>query len=345
MLNERAATVLNVLVDEYLHSATPVASDDIARSLDHKISAATVRNTMARLTQDGYISRPHVSSGGVPSDRGYRYYVESLPETPQLPTELRESVDRDLAQTEPDIGAWSRRCAAILSRLTENLAIVSAPRARSPRLKRIQLVFLQESTALLVLVLEEARLLRRLLPFEKRVDQVELDLAASRLNESLGGLNRSEMQSNQLELNSLEEQVKKGSVTLMREAESANTQEHYTDGLRLLLNQPEFSKGELARELVQLVEERVLLERVLSIAAEADTMENPVVFIGSENRDEFLSPFGVILCQYGVPHGVSGTVCVIGPKRMGYVAAIAGVRDLSAFMSQMVQGFQGGTSE
>ena len=345
MLNERAATVLNVLVDEYLHSATPVASDDIARSLDHKISAATVRNTMARLTQDGYISRPHVSSGGVPSDRGYRYYVESLPETPQLPTELRESVDRDLAQTEPDIGAWSRRCAAILSRLTENLAIVSAPRARSPRLKRIQLVFLQESTALLVLVLEEARLLRRLLPFEKRVDQVELDLAASRLNESLGGLNRSEMQSNQLELNSLEEQVKKGSVTLMREAESANTQEHYTDGLRLLLNQPEFSKGELARELVQLVEERVLLDRVLSIAAEADTMENPVVFIGSENRDEFLSPFGVILCQYGVPHGVSGTVCVIGPKRMGYVAAIGGVRHLSAFMSQMVQGFQGGTSE
>ena len=345
MLNERAATVLNVLVDEYLHSATPVASDDIARSLNHKISAATVRNTMVRLTQDGYISRPHVSSGGVPSDRGYRYYVESLPETPQLPTELRESVDRDLAQTEPDIGAWSRRCAAILSRLTENLAIVSAPRARSPRLKRIQLVFLQESTALLVLVLEEARLLRRLLPFEKRVDQVELDLAASRLNESLGGLNRSEMQSNQLELNSLEEQVKKGSVTLMREAESANTQEHYTDGLRLLLNQPEFSKGELARELVQLVEERVLLERVLSIAAEADTMENPVVFIGSENRDEFLRPFGVIVCQYGVPHGVSGTVCVIGPKRMGYVAAIGGVRHLSAFMSQMVQGFQGGTSE
>ena len=81
MLSERAATVLNVLVDEYLQSATPVASDEIARSLDQKISSATVRNTMAQLTEDGYISRPHVSSGGVPSDMGYRYYVESLPET------------------------------------------------------------------------------------------------------------------------------------------------------------------------------------------------------------------------------------------------------------------------
>ena len=337
MLSERAATVLNVLVGEYLQSATPVASDEISRSLGQKISPATARNTMAQLTDDGYISRPHVSSGGVPSDRGYRFYVESLPESPQLPAELRESVDRDLAQTEPDIGAWSKRCAAILSRLTENLAIVTAPRAQFPRLKRIQLVFLQESTALLVLVLEEARLLRKILPFGNRVDQVELDLAASRLNDSLGGLNRSQMQSNRLELNSLEEQVKEGSVSLMREAETSNDLEHYTDGLRLLLSQPEFSQGELTRQLVQLLEERVLLQRVLSASQET---AKPVVFIGAENQEEFLNPFGVILCHYGVPQGASGTVCVIGPKRMGYVAAIGGVRHLSDFMSQMVHGVQ-----
>jgi|TARA_B100000809_G_scaffold186071_1_gene184241 heat-inducible transcriptional repressor len=256
--------------------------------------------------------------------------------------ELRESVDRDLAQTEPDIGAWSKRCAAILSKLTENLAIVTAPRAQFPRLKRIQLVFLQESTALLVLVLEEARLLRKIIPFGNRVDQMQLDLAASRLNDSLGGLNRSQMQSNRLELNPLEEQVKEGSVSLMRDAETTDDQEHYTDGLRLLLSQPEFSRSELARNLVQLVEERVLLEKVLNGAPES---ENPAVFIGSENRDEFLNPFGVILCQYGVPQGVRGTICVIGPKRMGYVTAIGGVRHLSAFMSQMVHGIQSKSAE
>ena len=345
MLSERAAAVLNVLVGEYFQSATPVASDDIARSLDHNISPATIRNTMSQLAENGYISRPHVSSGGVPSDLGYRYYVESLPETPQLPTELRESVDRDLAQTEPDIGAWSQRCAEILSGLTENLAIVTAPRAESPRLKRNQLVFLHESTALLVLVLEEARLLRRLLPFSQRVDQSQLDLAAGRLNECLGGLDRSQIQSHRPELSFLEERVKESSVSLMREAESASTHEHYTDGLRLLLNQPEFSRGTLAHELVRLVEERVLLERVLSTTAEKDNTEEPVVYIGSENRDEFLNPFGVILCQYGVPHGVSGTICVIGPKRMEYVTAIGGVRHLSAFMSQMVLGILGTAGE
>ena len=345
MLSERAATVLNALVGEYLQSATPVASDDIARSLDHNISPATIRNTMSQLTENGYISRPHVSSGGVPSDLGYRYYVESLPESPQLPSELRESVDRELAQTEADIGAWSQRCAEILSGLTENLAIVTAPRAESPRLKRIQLVFLHESTALLVIVLEEARLLRRLLAFSQRVDQSQLDLAAGRLNECLGGLDRSQMQSRRLELSFVEERVKEGSVSLMREAESANTQEHYTDGLRLLLNQPEFSKGTVAHELVQLVEERALLERVLSTTPEKDATEDPVVYIGSENRDEFLNPFAVILCQYGVPGGVGGTICAIGPKRMEYAAAIGGVRHLSAFMTQMVSGILGSAGE
>ena len=190
--------------------------------------------------------------------------------------------------------------------------------------------------------LEEARLLRRILPFGNKVDQVQLDLAASRLNDTLGGLNRAQMQSNRLDLNPLEEQVKEDSVSLMREAETTNDQEHYTDGLRLLLSQPEFSRGELAHQLVQLVEERVLLERVLNGTPES---ENPAVFIGSENRDEFLNPFGVILCQYGIPQGVGGTICVIGPKRMGYVAAIGGVRHLSAFMSQMVLGIQGASAE
>ncbi|MBT97357.1 MAG: heat-inducible transcription repressor HrcA [Dehalococcoidia bacterium] len=343
MLTERAATVLNVLVGQYLQTATLVASDEIARSLDQKLSSASVRNTMVRLTEEGYISWPHVSSGGVPYDLGYRYYLVSLPETPQLSSQVRESVDRDLAQTEPDIGTWSKWCEAILSGFTEKLAIVTAPRAQSPRLKRIQLVFLQESTALLVLVLEEARLLRKLISFSKRINQVELDHAASRLNDFLDGLNRSQMQSNRLEFNSLEEQVKEGSASLMREAETeTDIEEHYTDSLLRLLSQPEFSREGLARQLVELIEERELLERVLNAT---QVTAKPAVFIGAENQDEFLNPCGVILCDYGVPHGVSGTVCLIGPKHMEYMAAISGVRHLSAFMSQMVLGIQGNSAE
>ena len=162
-----------------------------------------------------------------------------------------------------------------------------------------------------MLVLEEARLLRKILPFCNSADQDQLDQAASCLNGSLG---------------------------LMREAEAYEHQNHYIDGLRLLLSQPEFSGGEPARHLVQLFEEKRLLGRLLN-----GTTENEVVFvfIGSENRVEFMNPFGIILYQYGVPQRVNGTIGVTGPRRMGYGTAVGGVRYLSALMGQMVYGING----
>ena len=183
MLSNRASTILNLLVDEYMQTATPVASDGIARSPALRVSPATVRSAMSQLTEEGYISRPHVSAGGIPSDLGYRHFVESLGEPPELPGRLRRRVDRWLGKSEPDAGVWARRCAAALSQLTANLAIVTEPRSASPRLKRLQLVFLQESVALLVIVLGETRLLKRLLPLEDPVNQQRLDRAAGRLNE------------------------------------------------------------------------------------------------------------------------------------------------------------------
>ena len=93
MLNDRASTILNLLADEYVQTATPVASDGIARSPALRVSPATVRSAMSQLTEEGYISRPHVSAGGVPSDRGYRHYVESLDKWPELPARLRRPVD------------------------------------------------------------------------------------------------------------------------------------------------------------------------------------------------------------------------------------------------------------
>ena len=336
VLSKRASTVLNLLVNEYVQTATPVASEDIARKPALKVSPATVRSTMSQLTEEGYISRPHISAGGVPSDRGYRHHVESLPEAPSLPIRLRQQIDHALLATEADVESWTIRCANLLSRLTANLAIVTEPRGPSPRLKRIQLVVLQEFTALLVLVLDEARLLKRLLPLESPADQPRLDLAALRLNESLAGLDRAQMQARQLEMDALEERVKQDSMDLMGESERDATPAHHVEGLGRLLSQPEFAAGERARELVRMVEERVLLERAVSAAGLAD----PVVYIGAENREESLLHLGVIICNYGEPDGVGGTVCVVGPKRMSYGTAIAGARHLASFMDQRVSGLK-----
>ena len=339
MLSDRAKTVLNILVDQYVNTAAPVASEDIARLSSTKVSSATVRSTMSELTEEGYISRPHVSAGAVPSDRGYRCYVESLKELPELPSGLRQHVDQRLGQAKPQVDAWSQQCASILSRITANLAIVTVPRAAPPRLKHIHLVYIQEFLALLVIVLQEARLLRRLLPMEESVDQDLLDRAANKLNGHLGGLSHGEIESNHIELTPLEERVKQNSVALLQDAESNGSPEHHVDGLRLLLKQPEFSQGGRAEELVEMLEEKVLLVSVLSEAPEDGDL---AVYIGGENQEQALRPFSVILCQYGIPSRVNGTICVVGPTRMGYAQAISGVRYLSSFMSQLVLGLDGG---
>jgi heat-inducible transcriptional repressor len=333
MLSGRAGNVLNILVNEYIHTAAPVASEDIARLSPTRVSPATIRSTMSQLTDEGYISRPHISAGGVPSERGYRYYVESLEAPVELPDRMQRQILEYFYQVEPDVVTWSQRCAAILSRITTNMAIVTAPRAPSPRLKHAQLVHIQEFLALLVVVLQEARILRRLLHLEEAVSQDQLNQVVNKLNEYLGGLDYGEIETNPLELMPLEDRVKHEIVGMLHEAETDALLEHYVDGLRLLLNQPEFAQGHRARELVEMVEEKVLLE---SILAETPQSGSVAVYIGEENREEALRPFGVIMSRYGVPHRASGTICVIGPTRMSYAESISGVSYLSSLMSQLV---------
>ena len=340
MLSYRTSTILNLLIDEYVQTAAPVASDGIARSPALRVSPATVRSAMSQLTEAGYISRPHVSAGGVPLDLGYRHYVESLGEAPPLPNRLRQRVDRWLGEAEPDVEVWARRCATALSQLTANLVIVTQPRSSLPRLKRLQLVFLQESIALLVIVLGETRLLKRLLSLDDPASQNRLDEAAGRLNQSLAGLSRPQIEARKVELDPLERRVRQDSLEMMLEAEKSDMPEHHVEGLGRLLGQPEFAAGERARQLVQAVEERVLLERIL--AAQEPAGDAPKVYIGSENRDEALHSFSVIVCRYGRSDGVGGSICVIGPTRMGYSRAISGTRHLASMMGRMVQTLETG---
>ena len=339
MLTHRAGSVLNILVNEYISTATPVASEEIARLSPTKVSPATVRNAMSLLTEEGYISRPHVSAGAVPSDRGYRYYVETLEEVPPLPDSVQQQIHQHFDRADADLAELSRRCALILSRIATNMAIVTVPQARSPRLKHIQLVYLDEATALLIIVLQEARLLRRLLTLEGPTDQDSLTQVANSLNNRFSGQNRAEIAAPRGELGPLEERVRQSALSLLREADAYTIPEHYVDGLRWLLNQPEMSQGSQARELVELLEEQVLLGSVLS---EQPDTGDIAVFIGGENSEEHLRPFGVILCQYGIPQQASGTICVIGPTRMSYADTISGVGFLSSLMSRLVLELSGG---
>ena len=207
LLSTRASTILNLLVDEYVRAATPVPSEGIARSPALKGRPATVCSTKSQVTEECYISRPLISVGGVPSDHGYRNYVESLEHPTELPRRIRWRACIWLEGAEPDASVEARRCAAALSQKTVNLANVTEPRSTFPILKRMQLVFLQESVALAVVIVVETRLRKPLLPPEDTVSQQRLDQADERVNYSAADLNHEQVKSRGLGLSTPEQRV------------------------------------------------------------------------------------------------------------------------------------------
>jgi len=280
-----------------------------------------------------------VSAGADPLVRGYRYHVETLDEVPPLPDSVQQQIHRHFEGTDADLAEWSRRCALVLSRITTNMAIVTVPQARSPRVRHIQLVYLDELSALVILVLQDARLLRRLLTVDEPTDQGALSQVANFLNDRFSGMTLSEIEGVSGDCGPLADRVRQSTLSLLREADTYSIPEHYVDGLRWLLNQPEMAQGSQARELVELLEEQVLLDSVLSEQPDSGDI---AVFIGGENMEKPLRPFGVILCQYGIPHQASGTICVIGPTRLRYAGAISGVGYLSSLMSGLALELYGG---
>ena len=338
MLTQRKLDLLRTLVGEYIGSASPVASEAIARKHSLGVSPATIRNEMAGLEEEGYITRPHASAGAVPLDKGYRSYVETLSEVEELPRDFQYTIRYQFYNAERDIEGWTSLAATVLAQLVNNVAVVTYPRWPQSRVVRVDLVYVQEFMAFLILVLQEARLQKKLLPLSEPLTSDELQKVANRLSDSLGGLSRDEIQSSPVELSPFEHQVTEMITDIMWREDQALYNDHYVEGLRHLLGQPEFSDGGKAREIVGVLEDEELPRAVL---AEAPAWGHLKVVIGGENRVSALHPFSMVVCRYGLPGGSLGSISAIGPTRMEYARTIAGVRFISSIMTELIAQMHG----
>ncbi len=339
-MRPRTETLLNSLVGEYIETACPVASVTLARKAESRMSSATVRNEMAELEEEGYIVRPHVSSGAVPSDKGYRFYVERLGEGVRPPVWASEQIRQRFWETGPALDSWVRAAAQMLAGMVDTVAIVTFPGGGRSRLKRIELVYLREFLALLIVVLQGARLLQQMVPLSEPASHDELTSVANKLSFLFAGLNRSQMEEREAELTPLENQVRENALSMMQEAEGEAFDPH-VDGLQRALGQPEFSEGERVSALVSVLEDKALMRKVLAGAA---TRYQVQVLIGRENREEALWPFSLVLCPYGFPDGARGILGVLGPTRLPYPTALGGVRFLSSVMTEIMDSVQGSTA-
>ena len=333
MLAARKETVLKIIVGKYISTAVPVASEGIARSYRLGVSPATIRLDMAALEEEGFILRPHHSAGGLPSDKGYRYYVEYLDEPRELALgeqhlirDLYYQVERETREAEE----WLRLTAALLRRLSRNVAMVTYPRSPRFQFKRLELIALRELKAMLVLVLSQAQLRQRVLSLDRAVSQEELTATAHKLNLAYAGQSVRDIARYEVPLDSLEERVTQLVLKIM-EAEERVLGEVYITGLANLLDQPEFGSRHQLSPLVEAVETQGWLSGIIP------DDEGIRVVIGQENQVEALRSCSLVLGRYGIPGGIGGVIGILGPTRMRYGQAISSIRYLKGLLSGLLQ--------
>jgi len=287
---------------------------------------------MARLEDMGYITRQHPSAGSVPSDRGYRYYVESLAGI-ELPLAEQRLIDHLFHQVERELEEWLSLAATIMARLVRNVVVVTLPKLAVCRFKHLELVAVQDSLALVVLVLHGARVKQQLMTFDRVMTQTELAAMANRLNARYGDLARSRILAEGAGLSPLERELTDSLVRMMQAEDEQEYEEPHFDGLHFMLNQPEFAHGHRLLELVELIEQRDLLRIIVPPDLATEGVQ---VVIGRENRAEVIQECSVLISRYGLPEEAVGTVAVVGPTRMPYARAISTVGHLSSVLSELV---------
>jgi heat-inducible transcriptional repressor len=290
---------------------------------------------MAYLEEAGYITRPHTSAGSVPLDKGYRHYVKSLVDEAELPLEEQYRIRELFREVEEEFEQWLKLAATIAARLVRNAALVTLPKPRQCRFKRLELVALQEFAALMVLVLSETILKRQPLSFEEPVTQEGLTIMANKLNAAYSGLTSSEILLKKLELTSEEEQVTEAVIDIMAAEDKMEYEQPHLEGLRLMLGQPEFAQKDKMLSIMELMETKEWLSSAL---AQRSSEVGVQVMIGEENRDETLRDLSLVFSNYGIPGRIGGTIGVIGPTRMDYRRAISTVDYMSEVLSGLVTG-------
>ena len=337
MLSVRSGKILNSIIRQYITKAAPVPSQVIAEDAGLKVSPATVRNEMAKLEHEGYLVRPHTSAGCIPSDKGYRYYVESIKDM-ALPNDEQRLISHTFHQVEKEVETWISLTASLLAQLVQNVAVVSLPKSTDCKLKHVEIIGLQDSRALAVVVLYGAKVKQKIVTFKEHISQEILATICNKLNAAYYGLTGQQILDKKREMSELEKQAVDFLVEIMQAEDSQDNEEPYLEGWHFILNQPEFAQSDHMRALMELVEHRGLLKVIVPTKF---TKKGVHVIIGSENKEEAIQNCSVVICQYGLPEEATGTIGVVGPTRMPYSRTIPTVYYLSSVLSGLIASLYG----
>lgn len=337
MLTQRRADILNLVIDEYIDTAAPVSSRALVDRHNLDVSTATVRNELAALEEEGYITHPYTSAGRIPSNSGYRFYVERLMAEEPIGADERRTIEHQFYQAPPDLDEWLELAASILAAAVGNVAVVSRPQRPVPHLRQAQLVHLRPGAALLVGVLDDGSVQERIVAVPEHEDQADLLTRAARINDrlSLSDSERIRAVAPQFEDDD-DRRLALEIADLV--AEGASAAQLFIDGIRKVLEQPEFSTADRMLDAVQHLE-AYELRGALRTPRSADPGAR--VLIGDENERNWLHDWTLVISAFGEPGGAVGSVAVLGPTRMHYGHTIPRVRYFARLMTELLHELDG----
>src|SRR5215207_1412407 len=331
MLSPRQELILRLVVDAYLASARPVGSREVAEKPEIEWGPSTVRAELAGLEAAGYLTHPHTSAGRVPTDAGYRHYVDLLPASGS-PADGR--VELELSRLRREVDEAMRETTAALAKVTDLVALATAPpESIAATIHRVEVLRLRPTRVMVVAIASSGAVAKKVFDFEGPVDPGLVEWASSYLNESLSGLSvGARMIVDRLgdpELGPVESEFLRTLGSALTELDGGETL--YMDGAARLLSGSRLPDLPRADELMTALEGRASVLRVLRSALDERSV---FLWIGDENPHPELLTVSVVGANYGLAHRNLGSVGVVGPMRMDYATAIASVREAARELSR-----------
>ncbi len=337
VLSDRKEHILRAVVVNYIKTAEPVGSRTVARFYPGGLSSATIRNEMADLEEMGYLIQPHTSAGRIPSQLGYRYYVDNLMDLNELSEDVEDKISSSLSAGKMrEIEQIIMNSTKVLSSATNQTSLIMGPQFKKSAFRQLRILPLDEKRGLVVLITDTGYIKNKVIDFQHHLSQSELQQVVSYLNQKLYGLTIDQVTTsliNELKRDLFRRlEILEQAFILLEESLKEEKQIRvFLGGTTNILNQPEFKDVDKIRRMLNLFEQEPLLFKIL----EDNSSENDIVVrIGSENEFEDIKECTLITGTYRIHDKTLGTVGVLGPTRMDYSRVISVMRRLVDQLNQ-----------
>lgn len=332
-LSERKMKILQAIVANYLETGEPVGSRTISKYTDLNLSSATIRNEMADLEESGYIEQPHTSAGRIPTDAGYRIYVDQLMQDHDSEVEEMKQEREGLLERVDRMEVMLKQVAKVLAYNTNYTAMITAPQNQQNRVKFLQLTMVDESRILAVIVVDGNVIKNQLIPVDMPLGNDEVLKLSILMNSFLQGAALSDINIEMIQTMKTQagvyadvlDQILNGVVEAVKEADERQI---FTSGATNLLKYPEIGEEEKASVLIDTIEEKKMLNKLVD-----ETLNNNdkgiQVYIGDETPVQNMKDLSVVTATYELQEGAKGTIGIIGPKRMDYKKVVSTLKELT----------------